>query len=138
MQAVGLFGGLGRNRTTDTRIFNPLLYRLSYQAMTREVKSRALYRATFLGLDPGACSATTATLVARQVHAKLFEFAVQVGAFEPRFFGHSGHRAVLFGKVKFEVIFFEVVTRFAQRAIKVKTLNGLGSAGCCWLGLHGH
>jgi hypothetical protein len=26
-------GGLGRNRTTDTRIFNPLLYRLSYQAV---------------------------------------------------------------------------------------------------------
>ena len=27
------FGGLGRNRTTDTRIFNPLLYQLSYQAL---------------------------------------------------------------------------------------------------------
>ena len=27
-----LTGGLGRNRTTDTRIFNPLLYRLSYRA----------------------------------------------------------------------------------------------------------
>ena len=26
------FGGLGRNRTADTRIFNPLLYRLSYRA----------------------------------------------------------------------------------------------------------
>ena len=26
-------GGLGRNRTTDTRIFNPLLYQLSYQAL---------------------------------------------------------------------------------------------------------
>ena len=26
-------GGLGRNRTADTRIFNPLLYRLSYQAI---------------------------------------------------------------------------------------------------------
>src|SRR6218665_999385 len=25
-------GGLGRNRTTDTRIFSPLLYRLSYRA----------------------------------------------------------------------------------------------------------
>ena len=25
-------GGLGRNRTADTRIFSPLLYRLSYQA----------------------------------------------------------------------------------------------------------
>ena len=32
MQAVDLDGGLGRNRTTDTRIFNPLLYQLSYQA----------------------------------------------------------------------------------------------------------
>ena len=34
---AGLFyencGGLGRNRTTDTRIFNPLLYQLSYQAI---------------------------------------------------------------------------------------------------------
>ena len=29
---LGILGGLGRNRTTDTRIFNPLLYQLSYQA----------------------------------------------------------------------------------------------------------
>ena len=29
---LDLFGGPGRNRTTDTRIFNPLLYQLSYQA----------------------------------------------------------------------------------------------------------
>ena len=29
-------GGLGRNRTTDTRIFNPLLYQLSYQATLQE------------------------------------------------------------------------------------------------------
>ncbi len=28
----GVTGGLGRNRTTDTRIFSPLLYRLSYRA----------------------------------------------------------------------------------------------------------
>jgi hypothetical protein len=27
-------GGLGRNRTTDTRIFNPLLYQLSYRAIS--------------------------------------------------------------------------------------------------------
>ena len=26
-------GGPGRNRTTDTRIFSPLLYQLSYQAI---------------------------------------------------------------------------------------------------------
>ena len=31
-----LLGGPGRNRTTDTRIFNPLLYRLSYQAKARK------------------------------------------------------------------------------------------------------
>jgi hypothetical protein len=40
MTAVGrrtgrpnFLGGRGRNRTTDTRIFSPLLYRLSYLAM---------------------------------------------------------------------------------------------------------
>jgi hypothetical protein len=27
-----LFGGLDWNRTSDTRIFNPLLYQLSYRA----------------------------------------------------------------------------------------------------------
>ncbi len=29
-------GGRGRNRTNDTRIFNPLLYQLSYPAGERE------------------------------------------------------------------------------------------------------
>jgi hypothetical protein len=41
--AVGLFfllsasqdGGLGRNRTSDTRIFSPLLYQLSYKAIEK-------------------------------------------------------------------------------------------------------
>ena len=33
-------GGLGRNRTTDTRIFNPLLYQLSYQAVFFRLASR--------------------------------------------------------------------------------------------------
>ena len=32
LQRFALFGGLGRNRTNDTRIFNPLLYQLSYRA----------------------------------------------------------------------------------------------------------
>ena len=41
------FGGLGRNRTTDTRIFNPLLYRLSYRAKERDcsLKSKPLHAA---------------------------------------------------------------------------------------------
>ena len=30
MQLTGLDGAQGRNRTADTRIFSPLLYRLSY------------------------------------------------------------------------------------------------------------
>lgn len=30
-------GGLGRNRTTDTRIFNPLLYQLSYRAKSLQL-----------------------------------------------------------------------------------------------------
>ena len=32
-----ILGGPGRNRTTDTRIFNPLLYRLSYQAKPKSI-----------------------------------------------------------------------------------------------------
>ncbi len=34
VQVIVLKGGQGRNRTTDTRIFSPLLYRLSYLAVT--------------------------------------------------------------------------------------------------------
>lgn len=34
-----ILGGPGRNRTTDTRIFNPLLYRLSYQAKSDIIDS---------------------------------------------------------------------------------------------------
>ncbi len=29
------YGGQGRNRTTDTRIFSPLLYQLSYLALVQ-------------------------------------------------------------------------------------------------------
>jgi hypothetical protein len=36
-----VLGGPGRNRTTDTRIFNPLLYRLSYQAKGRNYSRRS-------------------------------------------------------------------------------------------------
>ena len=34
-------GGQGRNRTVDTRIFNPLLYQLSYLAMLGLRRKRA-------------------------------------------------------------------------------------------------
>jgi hypothetical protein len=33
-------GGLGRNRTIDTRIFNPLLYQLSYRATKKAEYSK--------------------------------------------------------------------------------------------------
>jgi hypothetical protein len=33
LQAFDFIGGWGRNRTADTRIFNPLLYQLSYPAI---------------------------------------------------------------------------------------------------------
>ncbi len=44
-----MFGGLGRNRTTDTRIFNPLLYQLSYRA------KRWNYSSTFELLQTFSC-----------------------------------------------------------------------------------
>lgn len=39
-----ILGGPGRNRTTDTRIFNPLLYQLSYQAKTCEYSKCICFR----------------------------------------------------------------------------------------------
>jgi hypothetical protein len=32
LDSINKNGGLGQNRTADTRIFNPLLYQLSYRA----------------------------------------------------------------------------------------------------------
>ncbi len=51
---AGYLGGLGRNRTTDTRIFNPLLYRLSYRA-----KPKIIYQAegSFADFSLGVCFA---------------------------------------------------------------------------------
>jgi hypothetical protein len=39
-EAFVIGGAQGRNRTTDTRIFNPLLYRLSYLGMAEKCKAR--------------------------------------------------------------------------------------------------
>ena len=33
---ININGGSGQNRTADTRIFSPLLYRLSYRGITRQ------------------------------------------------------------------------------------------------------
>jgi hypothetical protein len=37
-------GGLGQNRTADTRIFNPLLYQLSYRAIKLSIIARLSVR----------------------------------------------------------------------------------------------
>ena len=36
------YGAQGRNRTTDTRIFNPLLYRLSYLGYGEEPRIKQI------------------------------------------------------------------------------------------------
>jgi hypothetical protein len=51
LQALVFLGGPGRNRTTDTRIFNPLLYQLSYQAKARKYSKAIGICKTFL--QPG-------------------------------------------------------------------------------------
>ena len=48
MSYVRIVGASGRNRTTDTGIFSPLLYRLSYRGIL----------ATRMGLEPTASSVT--------------------------------------------------------------------------------
>ncbi|MEY2993146.1 MAG: hypothetical protein RL357_81, partial [Pseudomonadota bacterium] len=62
-----LFGGLGRDRTIDTRIFNPLLYQLSYRAGKGRI------------IAPNA-GVLCVAFVAQKIDAKLLELAVEVGA----------------------------------------------------------
>ena len=40
------FGGLDWNRTSDTRIFNPLLYQLSYRA--KQKRNYSIWKKAFL------------------------------------------------------------------------------------------
>ena len=50
MSYIRKYGASGRNRTTDTGIFSPLLYRLSYRGK--------LKMATQMGLEPTTSSVT--------------------------------------------------------------------------------
>jgi hypothetical protein len=68
-------GGLGRNRTTDTRIFNPLLYQLSYRAIAFECSPK-LY---------------SASAASRKIDAKLFEFSIKMSPLETGLLGHARH-----------------------------------------------
>ena len=127
-------GGLGRNRTTDTRIFNPLLYRLSYRAILFSycvTSEHSIVAAPDLGLlGSGAFFAT------RQINAQLFEFAVKVGALQPRFFSHARHAAIFFDQVEFKISFFKFIAGFAQGFVQHETAPYLGAhflVGHGWL-----
>jgi hypothetical protein len=48
-----VFGGLGRDRTADTRIFNPLLYQLSYRAICL-CSEIAIVAQIFMGFEKDA------------------------------------------------------------------------------------
>ncbi len=63
---IRMYGALGRNRTTDTRIFSPLLYRLSYQGKFKILyyslltihKLSFVKMATRKGFEPSTSSVT--------------------------------------------------------------------------------
>ena len=52
------FGAQSRNRTNDTGIFSPLLYRLSYLGLKRDRLAGAGPLATQKGLEPSTSSVT--------------------------------------------------------------------------------
>ena len=65
-------GALGRNRTSDTRIFSPLLYRLSYGTM-----------AVWTGLEPA-----TSAVTGRHSNQLNYQTILVAGeGFEPTTFG---------------------------------------------------
>ena len=51
-------GASGRNRTNDTRIFSPLLYRLSYRGILWRAEALHICLATRNGLEPSTSSVT--------------------------------------------------------------------------------
>ena len=75
-RALFKFGGPGRNRTTDTRIFNPLLYRLSYQAKTWDYNEFALSALdlgdllNFMGFMPMVNGGLALALIPRGIYSK--------------------------------------------------------------------
>jgi hypothetical protein len=125
-------GGLGRNRTTDTRIFNPLLYQLSYRATQKREYSNIAPRDSslaeiFLGLPcprsmaAGVFNTSLAptptpsfALVLAQIDTELLELAVQVGALQPGLLRHARHAAILARKVILEVGPLERIARIPQ------------------------
>ena len=50
--------GAGRNRTADTRSFNPLLYRLSYRAIKNVMHERMLTKTVLAGFEPAISCVT--------------------------------------------------------------------------------
>ena len=103
------FGGLGRNRTTDTRIFNPLLYRLSYRAKDQNYSSKY---ADLLGHPLNQTAFPTT-----QVDAELFQFAIQMSALQARLLCDACHGSIFPGQVVFEVGLLKLVAGFSQRFI---------------------
>ena len=90
-------GGPGRNRTTDTRIFNPLLYRLSYQAKIWNYNEFALSAIdlwdllSFLRFMPMINEGLSLAFIPRGIYSKRFELAIQVGTLKPRVLRNLGH-----------------------------------------------
>ncbi len=80
---AGEDGAQGRNRTTDTRIFSPLLYRLSYLGVGKvlrrgqnEARIKAI-RPNSVKLEPGAgCACSQTSFRGRNIPLSLINFAV--------------------------------------------------------------
>lgn len=112
-------GGLGRNRTIDTRIFNPLLYQLSYRANEErnDIKGSAARQAPSRKNLPGpnlhALHCRSLSFVFTEIDTELLELAIQVCALEASLFRDARHAAILARKVIFEVSALECIARVA-------------------------
>ena len=77
-----LYGGFGRNRTADTRIFSPLLYQLSYKAVCSMIDFK-IKMAVSTGFEPAIFCVT-----GRHVNPYTTRPDLIAGAgFEPTTFG---------------------------------------------------
>ena len=63
---------------------------------------------------------------ARESDAKLFEFAIQMGALQAHFLRHAAHVVVFLADVEFKIAAFQFFAQFAQGQVEIECAANVG------------
>ena len=63
---------------------------------------------------------------AREGDAKLFELAIQMGAFQPNFLCNAAHVVIFLANVEFKIASFQLFAQFAQGKVEIEYAADIG------------